>query len=66
MTALGPGAYDVKNKDIGTGGPKFSLGARQMAKVPKRDEYNPGPGEYDPSDLLIKIRSPDILIKGRP
>ena len=56
----------MKNKDIGTGGPKFSLGARQMAKVPKRDEYNPGPGEYDPSDLLIKIRSPDILIKGRP
>lgn len=64
IITLGPGAYDYKNKSIGTSGPKFSLGGK-VEKVLKQDKAMPGPGEYEPRETITRPKSPDIKLKGK-
>ena len=43
---VGPGMYDQTHMNVGTEGPKFSMGVKASAK--NRND-SPGPGAYDPS-----------------
>jgi hypothetical protein len=59
---VGPGMYDQTYMNVGTEGPKFSIGIKAEAKT--RND-SPGPGAYDPSLEYVKSKSPHISVKGR-
>ena len=62
IDTVGPGLYDHRYLNIGTEGPKFSIGVKTESKM--RND-SPGPGTYEPSIEYIKNKSPEISVKGR-
>lgn len=58
----GPGLYDIKQKKIGTDGPKFSLGGKTFQK---RSDESPGPGQYDGNFAATRSKSPSFRLRGR-
>jgi hypothetical protein len=55
---VGPGQYDSPSK---LGGPKYTIGEKREHSP---DNFNPGPGAFNPNETLTKNRSPSAHIRG--